>query len=148
MPKVYTTGTNRHKYLKTARRVVQCLMLHQDFKSCNQYMQRLLFLLAVQHSTTIDLNTFSEEIEVGVGGILQRYWMYDVFCRFNHSCVPNLEHTLDDNDMINCITLRPIKEGEQLFINYLTGKTFNSADDKREYIQQQWNFVCKCEICQ
>lgn len=139
--------SDRNQYSNTARRIVKCLMLHQYFASCDQSKQRMLYLLALQHSSTIELNVFSETVKVGVGGSMQTYWMYDVLCRFNHACVPNVEHTINDTNITNCITLRPIKKGEQLFINYLIGQKFDNADDRRDYIRQQWNFVCKCEMC-
>lgn len=115
------------------------------FKSQN--LQRLLFNLAYRHTTTIQLNMFSEVSKVTSGGISTRFNVYDILSRYNHSCVPNIHHMIDEDETTCCITVRPIKKGEQLFIDYLVDKHFENHQKRKDYIKEVWGFDCTCEKC-
>lgn len=64
---------------------------------------------------------------------------------FNHSCAPNVITRIVDNRII-CRTIRPIRCGDQLFINYLDD--LNWTPNKRDSIARIWDFQCKCEACE
>lgn len=131
-----------------AHRVIKCIKSLPEFKSFNSHsMQRLFFNLACRHISTIELNSFSEEFEISKGGTCTRYSMYDVLSRFNHSCIPNLHHFKDDNNIVRGVTIRPIKKGDQIFINYLADMNFDSTQERQKYILKHWKFNCLCEKC-
>lgn len=62
----------------------------------------------------------------------------------NHACAPNVMTCLVDNRMV-CRTIRPVRAGEQLFINYL--HDFSWPQQQRQEIKDIWNFWCRCEAC-
>lgn len=138
--------TARFYHFKIARRVVNILIMHPLLDSISKQEKRLLFMVASRHSSTIDVNSFSEERKIAKG-VSNIYSMFDALCRFNHSCVPNIEHMIDDNNITSCFSLHPIKKGEQLYIDYTVGTTFNNAEDRMRYIQEKWGFICICEKC-
>jgi hypothetical protein len=81
----------------------------------------------------------------------------------NHSCVPNasfmsMEHDkhsatakwAEDFDKQRCFvmrSLRAIKKGEEVFVNYTCG-LFNCLEVRQKLIQDQMTFVCMCEFCE
>lgn len=132
-----------------ARRVVMySIMLHPQLEAFNSpNVKRLLFNLAYRHVNSIAMNAFSEEVKSSIGGICTRFYIFDILCRINHSCSPNVEHYRDDDDRTYCKVIKPIKAGEQLFINYLIHMEFQSIKERKQYIKQTWDFDCKCEKC-
>lgn len=131
-----------------ARRIARYIMQIPEFNGMDlQHLRRLIFHLAHRHTSTIEMNAFSEQKTVSEGGICTRYFIYDALSRLNHSCDPNIQHFTDDNDVTNCIVIRQIKSGEQCFINYLGGMEFETTEMRQNYIKKHWNFECKCEKC-
>lgn len=65
----------------------------------------------------------------------------------NHSCAPNVIIVSVSNFNI-CITLRPIKNGDQLFVSYFRNDPMKlSKVDRRKYLQDICDFHCNCERC-
>lgn len=141
-------GIAEKNHVSIAKRVVNCVKSLPQFSSFNSAeCDRTLFYVAYQHTTTIALNTFSEETVLTKGGIFTRFSIHDILSRVNHSCAPNLHHCIDDNNITYCVVIRPIKEGDQLFINYLGEMKFATDDDRQIYLKENWGFNCKCEKC-
>lgn len=63
----------------------------------------------------------------------------------NHSCVPNV-FTVPTKEYTKILACRPIKKGEQLFLDY-TGDDVSPRDQKRRYLQITYNFTCYCKAC-
>lgn len=63
---------------------------------------------------------------------------------FNHACAPNIFNSSAVNKEV-CITMRPIKKGEQLFIKYLCGD--RTTRERQGILLGQWHFLCKCDKC-
>ncbi|XP_055295209.1 SET and MYND domain-containing protein 4-like [Sitodiplosis mosellana] len=70
----------------------------------------------------------------------------NVFSMTNHSCAPNLTNYCIGDQCI-CETIRFVKEGEQLYINYL-GNGTEIAEERRMDLKSRWDFNCKCEKCE
>lgn len=70
----------------------------------------------------------------------------NVFSTINHSCAPNL-YTRYAGKIHHCITIRPVKKGEQLFINYL-GTQKQTLNERRAELKSKWDFLCVCDKCQ
>lgn len=64
---------------------------------------------------------------------------------FNHACAPNVFNSTTGYAEV-CITMRPIKKGEQVFTKYLCGD--RTTRQRQEILLTQWGFVCKCDKCQ
>ncbi|XP_031633952.1 uncharacterized protein LOC116347495 [Contarinia nasturtii] len=65
-----------------------------------------------------------------------------VFSLFNHQCVPHLL-ILGLKDRIVGITQRPIKKGDQVFVQYV----MDFVENRQEYIKRKFEFECKCDKC-
>lgn len=70
----------------------------------------------------------------------------NVFSIINHSCAPNL-YTRYRGKLHHCITIRPVKKGEQLFINYL-GTQKQTLSERRAELKSKWHFLCQCDKCE
>lgn len=73
-------------------------------------------------------------------------YIHDVISLFNHSCAPNAFYSIEENHGF-CITVRPIKKGEQVFVNYLGDVVNESRFNRQSYLKRQWRFECECERC-
>lgn len=100
--------------------------------------QRFLMHLVVKH-TIVQKNGFCNTHNKTP----ETAFMFTASALFNHSCYPNLlnQHF---NDHV-CITCRPIKKGEQLFISYLDRNLPTSQ--RKSYLEVDFEFDCKCEKC-
>ena len=63
----------------------------------------------------------------------------------NHSCLPNLTHSLHNGTTLIIRALRPIAAGEELFHAYTTADPDLST--RRAALALQWGFVCACALC-
>lgn len=141
-------GKSEENTFCLAKRIVTLVKSLPQFGSISVAEQnRIIFHLAYHHTTIIALNTFSEETILTKGGILTRYSIHDMLSRFNHSCAPNLHHCIDDDNKTSCITILPVKQGDQIFINYLGETEFNTDVDRKLFLKEIWGFDCKCEKC-
>lgn len=65
----------------------------------------------------------------------------------NHSCAPNIS-LISFNEFNVCITLRPIKGGDQLFISYFRNDVIkHNTVSRQTYLRDICEFECKCERC-
>lgn len=69
----------------------------------------------------------------------------NVFSLINHSCSPNL-YTRYTGKIHHCITTRPVRKGEQLFINYL-GTQKQTMNERHDELKSKWDFTCNCDKC-
>lgn len=133
-----------------AQRVVKYLFQLPQLQSSSlnaEDKKRILFSMAYRHANTISLNSFEEEKICSKGGVCVRRSIFDVLCRLNHSCDPNVEHYIDDDYVTYCVAVRPIKAGEQLFINYVSTMKWKSSLERKNYLKETWEFDCQCHLC-
>lgn len=107
--------------------------------------QMFLLHLTLHHLTVIPQNVFYQE-KFHQDWISSRY-IYDVLSLINHSCVPNVFNLSTFNEIGYGVTLRPIRKGEQIFINYL-GVNQNESKEYRQKKLRLWRFECKCARCE
>lgn len=67
-----------------------------------------------------------------------------VLSLINHSCSPNLYSFTVGNREV-CVTIRPIKKGDQLFISYFGNE--KTTKERQSILKQTFEFDCKCEKC-
>jgi hypothetical protein len=100
-----------------------------------------------------------------IGGILRtnsfedenRAKLFETLCRFNHACGASANVTKVFENLItgtgarcaHVTTLRDIRRGEELCIDYIVGSNESSLDTapRRAYLQMKYNFVCQCSKC-
>ena len=100
-----------------------------------------------------------------IGGILRtnsfedenRAKLFETLCRFNHACgaSANVTKIFDKSRTeagARCayvMTLRDIRRGEELCIDYIIGSNEASLDTapRQAYLQMKYNFVCQCSKC-
>ena len=66
--------------------------------------------------------------------------------RINHSCVANASIVIED-DYIVVRSSTKIREGEEIFINYMTAKGMQDLSARQKFCQEL-GFICTCENCQ
>lgn len=138
---------------KIARNVVGFILHRLGLTKSNtdlsklEKIERMLFHLSYNHANAIVLNAFTEQITCTKSGSYVRYYIFDVLSRLNHSCEPNLEAYLNDEDATVCVAAREITVGEQLFISYFGNIQFESALERKKYLSEGWEFDCKCSKC-
>ncbi|KAG5501370.1 hypothetical protein JKF63_03182 [Porcisia hertigi] len=69
----------------------------------------------------------------------------------NHSCEPNVElsityNALKSNFFLSARAVRPIREGEELFINYMPGNNL-PLSRLALAMKKRWGFECSCVKC-
>lgn len=69
-----------------------------------------------------------------------------VWSLLNHSCAPNLADLLKGEHRY-CITIRPVKKGEQIFINYISSSSDLSTEKRQQRLKITKGFDCKCDKC-
>lgn len=69
--------------------------------------------------------------------------------RFNHSCVPNVNHTWqDDLEVYAFRAMRDIEAGEELTICYATDILFSPAEERQDETEERFRFRCEgCAAC-
>lgn len=102
--------------------------------------QRFLMHLIGEHFLIIANNSYGGSLSgassIGTTAL--------VMSLFNHACAPNVFNSSAANKEI-CITLRPIKKGQQLFVKYLCGD--RTTRQRQDLLLKQWGFLCKCDKC-
>ncbi|XP_055296403.1 SET and MYND domain-containing protein 4-like [Sitodiplosis mosellana] len=102
--------------------------------------QRFLMHLIGEHFLIISNNSYggslSSASSIGTTAL--------VMSLFNHACAPNVFNSSMGNKEV-CITMRPIKKGQQLFVKYLCGD--RTTRQRQDMLLNQWGFLCKCDKC-
>ena len=111
------------------------------------------------------LKAIKRENLKSIGGIIRtnsfedenRAKLFETLCRFNHACGATanvtkvFEHLVTGNGArcAHVTTLRDIRRGEELCIDYIIGSNEASLDTapRRAYLQMKYNFVCQCSKC-
>ncbi|OTB08190.1 hypothetical protein M426DRAFT_264842 [Hypoxylon sp. CI-4A] len=70
---------------------------------------------------------------------------YPTISRINHSCVPNVHPSWNiDDEMGAAYAVRPIKEGDEITIDFSTG---GPSIVRQERLYREYGFHCNCELC-
>lgn len=77
--------------------------------------------------------------------------LFDKICRFNHSCLPNLDFDLSWSSALGTVSNRvtataEIKAGDELNISYMKVASLPLAERQRNF-SSHWGFQCMCPRC-
>lgn len=128
------------------------LINHRDIKPqfSSKKDRRFLMHLVGHHLCTIQCNTGAlmrnSDSRFNVAQNMSEHM--SILVNFiNHSCAPNVS-IITVNNVNVCITLRPIKTGDQLFVSYFRNDPLKHCTaDRRQYLRDICDFYCNCEQC-
>lgn len=110
----------------------------KDFLKIGQFETSLLY-------GTASFNAINIEKDIEPGSIL--FGFFPRSSLFNHSCLSNIEFTLDKKHLC-FFACRDIKEGEELTIDFTRGRfDFIQVDTKRHIIKDLYQIDCGCNFC-
>lgn len=140
------TPCYKQEYLIRAYQAFTCVQSMPKIKYYfdTEHKQRFLMHLIVQHAVVIPKNAFQDVAPFTEPGIIQ--YIFDVLSIINHSCAPNLAYILNGK-FGHCISVRPIKKGDQVFINYLGDDVYKPTEQRQQQMKNIWGFDCKCDKC-
>lgn len=128
--------------LNTAgKRIFDTYQLLMDIASIKQIFhstkeRRFLMHLIWQHHCILKTNCFGVRHATVQTDLVTLIRIHASL--FNHSCVPNVLRASHGNKMVG-LTIRPVRTGEQLFIEYDGSST--------SHVQRTLHFRCKCSKC-
>lgn len=135
-------------HLEQAYLFYQLLLEHREmaaFFRTNAH-RRFLMHLVQHHVAMILQGAYNKRIApIGGQGITDTY-INIVAKHLSHSCIPNVCHVLK-NGSVNCIVIRPIKKGDELFISYITLHD-SQSDVQRQLLLKQRGVDCDCQRCE
>lgn len=108
--------------------------------------QRFLMHLLLHHAIVTPKNAFVDCAHVDNQRTTLKY-VFDALSIMNHSCSPNLSFTTMGKYGY-CVSVRPIKKGDQMFINYLGDDAHQTFDMRQKILKDVWGFECKCDKCE
>lgn len=97
--------------------------------------QRFLMHLIVHHATVIPKNAFFDVAVYSEQHTIK--YMFDILSIVNHSCAPNMHFSLKGKCGY-CVTVRPIKRGDQVFINYLGDDVYMPTEQRQFRLKASW----------
>lgn len=141
------TLTHKEQCLMRAYQAFTCVLSMPKIKYLfdTEYKQRFLMHLLVQHAVVIPKNAFQDQARFTESTTTIQY-IFDVLSIINHSCAPNLSYSLNGK-FGHCISVRPIKKGDQVFINYLGDDVNQPLEQRQKMMKNIWSFDCKCDKC-
>lgn len=130
------------KYLSQAKQVYDNLMLLPKVSVLFDTENKKCFLqhLVTHHFHIIKNNALAS------GNPWDVVSVFNVLSMLNHSCAPNVFHPRSGKQQC-CITIRPVKRGQQLFISYLSSDDTLTIEQRQQKLKSSWGFDCTCECC-
>lgn len=125
---------NTQQAIRAYNYLVKLPLIKEKFAAENH--QRFLMHLCVQHYSIGKCNAFGDSLRGG---------SYLANSFFNHSCAPNVLRYVIENKLV-CITSRPIKKGDQLFVSY--GYWFETHQQRQINLNREFGFLCDCDNCE
>lgn len=71
--------------------------------------------------------------------------VYEVTSRLNHDCLPNCRHRITAGGDLVLYTIKDIKQGEELTMDYL--QAVGTAASRRAELAKDYGFECQCLSC-
>lgn len=134
-------------YLQHAFLFHRLLLEQADMKAFfhTEAHSRFLMHLVQHHISMILRGSFNKRTAAIGGENISDTYVNTVARNFNHSCTPNVCYFFKDG-YIKCITVRPIKKNEQLFISFIALDLYRSEIERQTILRSRF-VSCKCERC-
>ena len=101
--------------------------------------EQILFFMSIINANSHSLSRQDDPSKIfGVG-------LFPLSSLFNHSCYPNVQFCSENNNLIYRL-MRPVKEGEELTVNYTA--LYQSRASRRLDLNTQKKFECHCNRCE
>lgn len=141
------TPTYKNEYVLQAYQAFTCISLMPKiwYMFDTEEKQRFLMHLVLHHALVAPRNAFLDFAQFS-NQITVKY-VFDVLSIINHSCAPNL-HFAVMGKIGYCVSVRPIKKGDQVFINYLGDDVYMPFEQRQHLLKSMWGFTCKCDKCE
>lgn len=79
---------------------------------------------------------------------MTRQLLFPILSKANHSCVANAAVRVHDGISGEIVCLRPISEGEEVTVSYLTNQQLGMPTQYRQSrLSELWEFTCSCARC-
>lgn len=141
----FSSAENKNLYFQQAFMIYNSLILMKSIKKQFKTVQKKRFLmhLVFHHDIVISINNF----RCGDYTTMEDEGAFIICSYFNHACAPNLM-VKRIGKLRFCITTRPIKAGQQMYVTYF-GDLFctNEVRKCQEFLFRNFGFLCKCERC-
>lgn len=130
------------KYLSKIHQIYKNVMMLPKVSTIFNSNEKQYFLmhLILHHFLVIKTNSILSKSPWSTVSV------FNVLSMLNHSCAPNLYHPRKGKQQY-CVTIRPVKMGEQLFISYMPLNNELSEAERQAKFTSSWGFMCKCEKC-
>lgn len=136
------TEKSQDHHLSEAYTIYNTLLLRKSIQNLFETEQEKRFLmhLVLHLKCVMSNNGFtSRQIKMSI---------YIISSYFNHACASNMIGMNTDENLRFSKTTRPIKAGQQLFINYFDDvNSEDTVDECQARIYKNFGFRCKCERC-
>lgn len=74
--------------------------------------------------------------------------IFEVGCRINHACAPNLETSWNERSGRQVwIAMKDIEEGDELTGTYVYDIVSHGTAYRKDELKRYWGFECECEAC-
>ncbi|XP_031619164.1 SET and MYND domain-containing protein 4-like isoform X2 [Contarinia nasturtii] len=142
------TPSLKDDYMFRAYQAFACISLipKVNYLFDTERKQRFLMHLLLQHTIVIPKNAFFDEAQFSDQYTVE--YIFDVLSMVNHSCIPNLSFDTVGSKLGHCMAVRPIKKGDQVFINYLGNDVHKPVEQRQKALKGNWGFDCKCDKCE
>lgn len=129
--------------------LLQCAEIRKIFHSVTY--RRFLMHLTVHFSGVFKINrlTLAEINPFSIVGDEVEYFglaIYNIRSYLNHACTPNVV-CLTYGNVLVVKAVKPIKKGEQLFINYMETDMNIQKTMRRNQLEVVYGFSCGCDLC-
>ena len=68
--------------------------------------------------------------------------------RMNHSCLPAVQMSSDDEEETEVRALRDILAGEEITVSYLRTSALQGRAERVAKLLAGWSFQCCCQVCE
>lgn len=151
-------GTRRHaretySELMTLPKIQAMVGRRNGIKRFLKHLTTHFYYILVENGFSVGA-TVRNYKHAGATATLDRLLIYDTISFANHSCVPNVRIGLVGNVFVG-VTNISIRRGHELTISYIQTITnngnrlrFKNKARRQEDLNTQWNFPCRCDLCE
>lgn len=145
-----------YKYYKQQSALVQekVMSLFYDHEWADQLYRDIRLLPSCQNTPNVDWDEFSKlamifkfnSFSFREGSRVIWHGLFDIACRFSHSCQPNCGWKPLESKQMSVRLLVPVKQGEELTLDYFDMLLTPTAQRQARLLKSK-KFHCQCRRC-